>query len=83
MPSTVHVAQKLGQDKNMARMAVKEHGISDLYPRLIETGYKPKFIILEEDGPPELVPCNDDDSDDDEPVLRPCTYGGRYYLILI
>ncbi len=74
MSSAVHIAQKPGQDKNMAYTAVEEHLISRQYTWLIETGntpkVKPKSIILEEDGLQELVPCDEDDSvDEEEPVL--------------
>ena len=69
MPSTVNVAQKPVQEKNMARTVVEDHVISHRYPSLIETGNKPKVH-------PEII-ILEDDSGDEEPVQRPTTYGGR------
>ncbi len=57
------------------RSAVEEHGISEQYPSLIEEGKntkgQPEFILVEDDGPHELV---SDDKDDEELVRGQCVY---------
>ncbi len=65
----------------MACTAVEQHAVTEQHLRLIKIGNKPTgppvFIILEDYGPPELVSCDEYDSNDDELVQRPCTDGGR------